>query len=197
MSFSIINSSFWLGFWGLSPYSFGILFHHPLLVPSRIPGLVSVLFWHPVPSSFPGSGQGFRPCLIIISGVWPGFRGLSPQFFEILLHHYFVVPVRVPGMSPYFFGILTRSGLLCPLFWHPVPSSCLGSGWGSGASYSIIIFFGFGQDSGVCVPNNPIPSSFLGSGWGFCPHFFGILLYFFFLFRIRFRGLPPYCPGSG
>ena len=25
------------------------------LVPARVPGLVSLLFWHPVPSSFPGS----------------------------------------------------------------------------------------------------------------------------------------------
>ena len=44
------------GFRGLSPYSFGILFHHHFLVPARVPGLVSLLFWHPVPSSFPGSG---------------------------------------------------------------------------------------------------------------------------------------------
>ena len=41
---------------GLSPYSFGILFHHHFLVPARVPGLLSLLFWHPVPSSFPGSG---------------------------------------------------------------------------------------------------------------------------------------------
>ena len=32
------------------------LFHHHFLVPARVPGLVSLLFWHPVPSSFPGSG---------------------------------------------------------------------------------------------------------------------------------------------
>ena len=52
---SSIISGFWLGFRGLSPYSFGILFHHHFLVPARVPGLVSLLFWHPVPSSFPGS----------------------------------------------------------------------------------------------------------------------------------------------
>ena len=32
------------------------LFHHHFLVRARVPGLVSLLFWHPVPSSFPGSG---------------------------------------------------------------------------------------------------------------------------------------------
>ena len=32
------------------------LFHHQFLVPVRVPGLVSLLFWHPVPSSLPGSG---------------------------------------------------------------------------------------------------------------------------------------------
>ena len=53
---SIIISCFRLGFRGLSPYSFGILFHHHFRVLARVPGLVSVLFWHPVPSSFPGSG---------------------------------------------------------------------------------------------------------------------------------------------
>ena len=53
---SIIISCFRLGFPGLSPYSFGILFHHHFLVPARVPGLVSLLFWHPVPSSSPGSG---------------------------------------------------------------------------------------------------------------------------------------------
>ena len=46
---SIIISGFCLGFRGLSPYSFGILFQHPFLVP---PGFVSLFFWHLVPSSF-------------------------------------------------------------------------------------------------------------------------------------------------
>ena len=50
---SIIMSCFRLGFRGLSPYSFGILFHHHFLVPARVPG---ILFWHSVPSSVPGSG---------------------------------------------------------------------------------------------------------------------------------------------
>ena len=55
-SCSIIISWFRLGFRGLSPYSFGILFHHPFLVPARVPGLVSLFFRNPVPSSFPCSG---------------------------------------------------------------------------------------------------------------------------------------------
>ena len=43
------------------------LFHHDFLVPGRVPGLVSLAFWHSVPSSFSGS-------------FWfsAGFRGLSP-----------------------------------------------------------------------------------------------------------------------
>ena len=32
-----------------------VLFHHHFRVLARVPGLVSLLFWHPVPSSFPGS----------------------------------------------------------------------------------------------------------------------------------------------
>ena len=76
---SIIISGFRLGFRGLSPYSFGILFHHHFLVPARVPGLVSL------------------------------------YSFGILFHHRFLVPARVPG-------------LVSLLFWHPVPSSCPGSG---------------------------------------------------------------------
>ena len=159
-SCSIIISWFRLGFRGLSPFFFGILFHHHFLVSARVPGLVSLLFWHPVPSSFLGFGWGSGACLptflesysIIISwfgtGVvsllfWHpvafrlGFRGLSPYFFGILFHHHFLVSARVPGLSPYFFGILFHHPFLVParvpglvsvLFWHPVPSSFLGSG---------------------------------------------------------------------
>ena len=50
----IIMSWFRLGLRGLSPYFFGILFHHHFLVPARV-RLVSLLFWHSVPSSVPGS----------------------------------------------------------------------------------------------------------------------------------------------
>ena len=32
------------------------LFHHHFLIPAKVPGLASLLFWHPVPSSFSGSG---------------------------------------------------------------------------------------------------------------------------------------------
>ena len=61
---SIIISGFWLEFRGLSPYSFGILFHHHFLVPARVPGLVSLVF--------------LASCSIIISWFRLGFRGLSP-----------------------------------------------------------------------------------------------------------------------
>ena len=146
-SCSIIISWFRLGFRGLSPYFFGILFHHHFLVVARVPGLVSVLFWHPVPSSFPGSGYGSGACLpifwvscsiiiswfrlgfralspfflascsIIISRFRLGFRGLSPYFFGILFHYHFLVSAGVPGLVSLF-------------FWNPIPSSFLGSGWG-------------------------------------------------------------------
>ena len=110
-----VPSSFlgWLGFRGLSPYFSGILFHHHFLVPARVPGLVSLLFWHPVPLRFRGlSPYSFG---IILSWFRLGFRGLSPYSFGILFHHPFLVPARVPG-------------LVSLLFWHPVPSSFSGSG---------------------------------------------------------------------
>ena len=110
-SFGVITSWFRPGFRGLSPHSFGILFHHPFLVPARIPGLVSLLFWHTV--LFPYSS-------IILSWFRLWFRGLSPYSFGILFHHHFLVPARVPG-------------LVSLLFWNPVPSSFPGSGYGSGA----------------------------------------------------------------
>ena len=131
----------------MSPYSFGILFHHHflvasgcgegsgaclptllafcsiiiswfLLVPGRVLGLVSLVFWHSVPSSFPAQ-PGFRslfPYLSLLSCVrkgilfhhdllagsfWflLGFRGLSPYFsfflsqetVYVMLHHDFLV----------------------------------------------------------------------------------------------------------
>ena len=110
---SIIISWFRLGFRGLSPYCFGILFHHLFLVPARVPclptllaswsiiiswfrlgfrgsspyssgilfkvpGIVSLVFWHPVPSSFPGSGLGSGARLPTLQAFCSRFRGLSP-----------------------------------------------------------------------------------------------------------------------
>ena len=116
-SCSIILSWFRLGFRGLSPYFFGILFHiswfrlgfrrfrlfhHHFLFPARVPGLVSIFFRHPA-------------CSIILSWFQLGIRGLSPYFFGILFHHPFLIPARVPGF-------------VSPFFWHPVPSLFPGSG---------------------------------------------------------------------
>ena len=56
------------------------LFHYHFLVPARVPGLVSLFFWHPVPSSFVGSGYGSQAC---------------PHTF---LESCFLVPARVPGL---------------------------------------------------------------------------------------------------
>ena len=122
------------------------LFHHHFLVPARVPGLVSLLFWHPVPSSFPGSGQGsgaslptlLASCSIIILWFWLGFRGLSPYSFGILFHHHFMVPARLLGLVSLLFHhhflVPARvPGLVSLLFWQSVPSSVPGSGWGCGA----------------------------------------------------------------
>ena len=99
---SIIISGFWLGFLGLSPHSFGILFHHPFLVPARVPGL-------------PCLPTLLESCSIILSWFRLGFRGLSPYPFGILFHHHFLFPSRVPG-------------LVSLLFWNPVLLSFPGSG---------------------------------------------------------------------
>ena len=37
-------------------FRLGFRFHYAFLVSARIPGLVSVFFWHPVPSSCPSCG---------------------------------------------------------------------------------------------------------------------------------------------
>ena len=111
------------------------LIHHDFLVPSgcRVPGLVSLLFWHSVPSSFPGSfwfwvgaclPSLLAFCSIIIPGLvsllfghsvpssfpgsfwfWVGFRGLSPYFCGILFHHHFLVPS--PFLVSLYLGIFT------------------------------------------------------------------------------------------
>ena len=141
---SIIIFWFRLGFRGLSPYSFGVLFPHHFLVPARVPWLVSLLFWHSVPSSFPGSGWGSVACLptllascsIIISWFRLGFRGLFPYYSGTPFHHHFLLPARFRGLFPYSFGILLHHHFLVParvpglvslLFWNPVPSSFPGS----------------------------------------------------------------------
>ena len=115
---SIIISGFWLGFRGLSPYSFGILFHHHFLFPSRVPGLVSLLFWSPVLLSFPGSGAclptRLASCSIIISWFWLRFQGLSPYSFGILFHYHVLLRLGFRGLCPYLFGILFHHHVLVP-----------------------------------------------------------------------------------
>ena len=165
---SIIISWFRLGFRGLSPYSFRILFHHHFRVLVRVPGLVSLVFWYPVPSSFPGSGWGSGACLrtllescsIILSGFWFGFRGLSPYSFRILFHHHFRVLVRVPGLVPL-------------LFWYPVPSSFswFRLGFRGLSPYFLGILFHHHFRVLARVPGlvslffwYPVPSSFPGCG---------------------------------
>ena len=175
---SIIISWSRLGFRTLSPCSFGILLHHHFLVPARVPGLVSLLFWYPVTSSFLGSGSGSGACLTtllvscsIISWFQLGYRGL---FHGILFHHPFLVPARVPGfvshtlsascsiilswfrlgfrgLSPYFFGILFHHHFLVPAI-----------GFRGLSPYSFGILFHHPFLVPARVP--PVPSSFPGPG---------------------------------
>ena len=110
--FSVPSSLPALGFRRLSPYSFGILFRHHVLVPSCSgqgsgacpPGLLTfcsiVIFWFLlVPSGSFWFRLGFRL----------GFRALSPYSSGILFHYRFFVPVRVPE-----FVSLLFSPFLCP-----------------------------------------------------------------------------------
>ena len=104
-----------------------------LLVPGRVPGLVSLLFWFSVPSSFPCSfwfRVGFRTCLPTLMA-----------FCSIIICWFLLVPGRVPDLSPYslaFCSIIICWFLLVPgrvprlvslLFWHSVPSSFAGFFW--------------------------------------------------------------------
>ena len=169
----------------------------------KVPGLVSLLFWHPVPSSFPAARVPGLVSLLFWNPVLSSFvrfRGLSPYSFGILFHHHFLVPARVPGlvsllfwqaMSPYsFFGILFHyyflipakvPGLVSLLFWHPVPSSFPGSARVPGLASLL-----FWQ--------------------AMSPYSFGILFHHYFLIRAKVPGLASLlfwhpvqssCPGSG
>ena len=93
-----VPSWFRLGFRGLSPYSSGILFPHHVLVPARVPGLVSLVLWHCLPSWFPPSflfQLGFL-------GLFPYFSFLSqeedcvPSWFS----GSFLFRVRFRALSP-------------------------------------------------------------------------------------------------
>ena len=114
----VVSIWFQVGFRGFPPYSCGILFDHHFLVsagsgacpptlvafcsviiswlhlvPGGVPGLVPLVFWHCVPSSFPDSFL-----------FWVGFRGLSPYYCGILFRHHFW------GLSPYFSWFNSGSG---------------------------------------------------------------------------------------
>ena len=105
---SIISSWFRLRFRGLSPYSFGILFHHHFLVPARVPGLVAQtsLELNGVLNSF--KKQFFSTRL---------FSGIL-AFCSIIISSVLLVSGRFPG-------------IVSLVFWHSVPSSssCPGSIW--------------------------------------------------------------------
>ena len=106
------------------------LFHHHFWVPGRVPGFVSLLFWHSVPASFlvPGRVPGFVsllfwhsvPSSVLVPGRVPG---LSPYSFGIRFHHLFWFWLGFRGLSPYPFGILFHHPFLVPARVPPVPSS--------------------------------------------------------------------------
>ena len=90
------------------------------LVPGRVPGLVSLIFWHSVPSSFPGSGACLPSllafCSIIWSIIWSviwllvGFRGLFPYSFGILIFWFLLVPGWGSGACPPSFVFFQEGG---------------------------------------------------------------------------------------
>ena len=101
---SIIISWFQLGFPGLCPYSFGILFHHNFLVPARVPGLVSyifgILFHHHflVPARVP----------VLVPQTALELNGLlnssKKQFCSITIFWFRTFWHSVPSSCPDFFG---------------------------------------------------------------------------------------------
>ena len=152
-SCSIIMSWFRLGFRGLSPYSFGILFHHLFLVPARVPCLPSLL----------------ASCSIITSWFRLGFRGSSPYSSCILF--------RVPGIVSLVFWHSVPS--TCPgrglcsivIFWL-----LLGPGWGSGVclpSFLSFLFSGMGHPMNSLLRMNVVETWFVAV-WGlwWCNFFF-------------------------
>ena len=126
MGFSILPRNslcsimiFWLrvGFWGLSPYSFGILFHHHFLVPSGLG------FWGLSPESF---GILFHHHFLVPSGYGYGSGVCLPSllaFFSIIISCFLLVPARVPEFVSLLFSLF-----LCPER-DSVPSWSPGSLW--------------------------------------------------------------------
>ena len=195
-SCSIISSWFRLGFRGLSPYSFGILFHHHSLVPARVPGLVSlrglspysfgILFYHHflVPARVPGL---VAQTSLKLNGVLNSFK---KQIFSTRL-----VPGILAFCSTIISSVLLVSGrvpgIVSLVFWHSVPSSCPGSIWFQEGLWGlspwccgIVFHHDFllpscsSEGSGACFPTFLV---FPFSGRGLC----SIVIFWFLLVRAR------------
>ena len=144
---------------GLSPQSSGILFHLHFLVPGRVPGVVSLVFWHSVPSSCRGS-------IWFQEGLW----GLSPLCCGIVFHHissFLLVPARVPFFFLTFLFFLFSGRGLCSIviFWF-----CLVPGSGSGAclpSFLSFLFSGMGRPMNSLFRMNVVETWFVAV-WGLC-----------------------------
>ena len=152
-----IGTLFCVIFRGLSPYSFGILFHHHFLVPARVPGLVSLLFilFHHhflAPSS---SRKGCGACL-------PSVVALC----SIMTSSFLLVPARVPGfVSLLFFPFSGRGLCSIVLFWL-----LLVPGSGSGAcppSFLSFLFSGMGHPMNSLLRKNVVETWFVAV-WGLC-----------------------------
>ena len=174
---SIIISGFRVGFRGLSPYSFGIRFHH--------------LFWFRV---------GFRGLSPYSFGIrfqhlfWfrVGFRGLSPYSFGIRFHHLLWFRVGFRGLSPYSFGIR---------FHNLVPQTALNLNGVLNSSKKQALFhhhswFWLGHPFLVPRRVPPVPSSFPGPGSAPClPAPLASCYIIISWSRLGFRGLSPYSFG--
>ena len=203
----------------MSPCSFGILLHHHSSVPARVPGLVSLLFWHPFPS-FPCSfGILLHHHFLLLARVpglvslpfWRpvpswfrlGFRGLSPYSSGILFHHHVLVPARVPGLVSLLFLascyiIISWFRLGFRGFFPAFLASC----------YIIIPWFrlGFRGFFPTLLASCSIIISWFWLGFrGLSPYSFGILFHHHFLVPGRVLGfvslffwhpVPSQCPGS-
>ena len=110
-----------------------------LLVPTRVPRFVPLLFWfRGMPSC--SCGFLFHHHLVVSSGSGWGFGAWLPTlmgFCSNIICWFLLIPGRVPDLSLYSYGLLFHHllvssgsrwgfGLVSLLFWQSVPSSFAG-----------------------------------------------------------------------
>ena len=131
----------------MSPQSSGILFHLHFLVLGRVPGFVSLLFWHSVPSSFvPGT---CLPTLLV--------------FCSVIISSFLLVPGRVPGLVFLLLWVSVSSSFAgFFLFWVGVRGLSPYS-FGNLFPHHLLVSSASGYGSGACLPT--VPSSFADFFW--------------------------------